>query len=108
MEAIAKVPGLDLMFVGPGDLGVRLKQSGGNVPGAAYYFDGSMPEAMERIAAAAKDAECAWGLPVGTKDDAEQRFRQGARFINLGGDFGFCMQGLERDSGLMDAAFGDK
>lgn len=67
-----------------------------------------MSEAFEKVAAAANASGCAWGLPVGSKEAAEERFQQGARFISLGGEFGFCMQGLERDSGLMDDAFGEE
>ena len=40
VDEIARVQGLDVMFVGPGGLGVRLKESGGNVPGVADYFEG--------------------------------------------------------------------
>ena len=41
---------------------------------------------------------------MGTGDKAAEMYALGAQFVNLGGDFGFCMQGLEAKSKELDAA----
>jgi 2-keto-3-deoxy-L-rhamnonate aldolase RhmA len=106
VEQIAQVPGLDIMFLGPGDLGWRLKEEAGNTPDAPDHFVGGMPEAVKKVAAAAAAAGCAWGLPVGTQEAAQEKYDQGARFINLGGDFGFIMSGLKDSAAKMDSVYG--
>ena len=68
VESMAAVPGLDVMFFGPGDMGWRLSDAGGNVAGADHFFDGKNPEAIDKVAAAGKAAGTAWGMPVGTKE----------------------------------------
>jgi len=55
-EAIAAVPGVDVLFIGPGDLSLRLGcMSGVNDP--------RMLEAQKRVAAAARQHGKAWGDP---------------------------------------------
>eukprot|EP00038_Savillea_parva_P009520 m.184063 g.184063 ORF g.184063 m.184063 type:complete len:288 (-) comp16015_c0_seq1:213-1076(-) len=105
-EAMAKVEGLDIFFIGPGDLGWRLSKEGGNVPGAPDYFDGGVAEATLKVAAAAKAGGIAWGLPVPTAERAAEVKAQGAQFINLGGDFGFCMSGLAKSAAELDEVLG--
>ena len=38
-----------------------LVQAGGNVAGAPHFFEGGNPEAIEKVAAAAKAGGVAWG-----------------------------------------------
>lgn len=54
LDAILAVPGIDLAFIGPGDLGVGLAAAGATMPGA-------LVEAVERIAVGAETA----GVPAG-------------------------------------------
>lgn len=96
VDAMAAVDGVDVFFVGPGDLGWRLTAEGGNVPGAPFYFEGGVDAAQLKVAAACKKHGKAWGRPVGSQEVAQQIFDQGARFINFGGDFGFVMEGCAR------------
>eukprot|EP00035_Acanthoeca_spectabilis_P022512 m.444164 g.444164 ORF g.444164 m.444164 type:complete len:288 (-) comp19057_c0_seq1:149-1012(-) len=105
-EEMAKVEGVDIFFVGPGDLGWRLSKEGGNVPGAENYFDGGVEEAIAKVAAACKAAGIAWGLPVPSPERAAAVLAQGAQFINLGGDFGFCMNGLKSSAAELDGVYG--
>merc|ERR1712216_165020 len=106
VNAIAAVPGVDALFVGPGDLGVRLKESGGNVPGAPFHTTMGMPEALEKVAEACRATGKAWGLPAGTPDDLARYYSLGATVVNYGGDFGFCMSGLQDSAKVLDAANG--
>jgi 2-keto-3-deoxy-L-rhamnonate aldolase RhmA len=80
VDEIAAVPGIDILFVGTADLGLRLahlKES------ERYTLD----EGIARVAAACKKHGKAWGLPTGTPE-ATIRYRDmGAKFIVRGGDF---------------------
>ncbi len=87
VDAIAAVKGVDGMFVGPGDLGLRLKHT----PGAP-----SLEECFERVAKAAKKHGKAWGCPVGTTEEMQKRFDQGGRLLAHGGEFWAVMRMLEQ------------
>ncbi|WP_166831661.1 HpcH/HpaI aldolase family protein [Thalassoroseus pseudoceratinae] len=78
IEAIAATPGLDGIFVGPGDLGLRIRQTETEL---------TLEAAFEAVAAACKRHGIAWGTPVGTVDDLAKRQRQGAQLLARGGDF---------------------
>lgn len=86
IEAIAATPGLDAMFVGPGDLGLRLRH---HDPG----WD--LEDAIQRVATAAKKNNIAWGMPVATKEDIQKRRDQGGQLLAHGGDFMALMKSLE-------------
>ncbi|MFN9721288.1 MAG: HpcH/HpaI aldolase family protein [Planctomycetota bacterium] len=86
VEAIAAVPGLDGIFVGPGDLGLRLK----------YDQTGlTLDAAFSRVAAACRANGKFWGSPAGTKEILHQRQRLGAQLMNFGGEFVAIMKMLE-------------
>jgi len=91
VDAIAAIEGVDGIFVGPGDLGLRLRQ-----PGAPMDLE----EAIERVAAACATHGKAWGLPVGTEEVMQKRHDQGARLLAHGGEFMAIMKMLE-DSAAM-------
>lgn len=86
VEEIAAVPGLNGIFVGPGDLGLRLRTT---------PCDMTIDSACERVAAACAKNGIAWGLPVGTVDDLVRRQNQGAQLLNHGGDFSAMLKMLE-------------
>ena len=77
VDAIAAVPGVDLIFVGPGDLGLRLKQQGG----------ATLDEAWEQVATACKKHGKAFGGPTFAVEDAERRRAQGAQLFVTCGEF---------------------
>ena len=79
VDAIASIEGIDGFFIGPGDLGYRLKQSPDHP---------SLEEAIELIATAAKKHNKVWGLPTPSADVVRQRRSQGAQFLARGGDLG--------------------
>lgn len=78
VEAIAAVNGVDALFVGPGDLGLRLQHTD---PGW------TLEDAFERTAAACRTHGKAWGTPVGTVEALQQRRAQGGQLLAHGGDF---------------------
>lgn len=80
VEAIAAVEGVDVLFVGPGDLALRLGCS-------PAWEDPKMKEAHQRVAEASEKAGIAWGRPAGTVEVIEDLLRMGARFIAHGSDF---------------------
>lgn len=93
VEQIASTPGVNGLFVGPGDLGLR------------YRVEGRPAElelAIERVAAAAKQAGIAWGMPVGTHDDLKRRHAQGAQLLPVGGDFLWLRSALRQASTMFD------
>ena len=88
VDEIAAVEGIDGLFVGPGDLGLRLK-----------YYDGPMTleSAIESVAAASRKHGKAWGTPVATREILQQRREQGGQILAHGGDFGAVLKMLEEN-----------
>jgi len=75
--AIAAVPGVDVLFIGPGDLSLRL--------GCAPAVDDPMMlDAQKKVAAAVKMHGKAWGRPVGTAEDTRAIIGLGAQLVAFG------------------------
>ncbi len=75
-DAIAAVPGVDLLFLGPGDLGLRLK----------IHSEMTLDDAWAKVAAACKRPGKAFGGPTFTPEDSRRRREQGAQlFVGNGG-----------------------
>ncbi len=84
---IAAVPGVDALFVGPGDLGLRLK----------HDPDGLSVEATcEKVAAVCREQGKAWGLPVSTPEALRKRRDQGAQLLAHGGEFQAMLEMLRK------------
>ncbi|NLF71502.1 MAG: aldolase [Candidatus Anammoximicrobium sp.] len=96
VEAIAAVPGVDVLFLGPGDLSLRL----GCTPAVN---DPVLMDAQKRLAAACRQHGKAWGRPVGSGDDARTVIEMGAQLVVLGGDFGAIYQHLADCAAKLDA-----
>lgn len=94
-EAIAAVDGVDGMFVGPGDLGLRLKHDDSGL---------TVDEAFNRVAAAAKKHGKAWGCPAGSVQQIADLERRGARLLAHGGEFMAIMNMLKNSAADFDAA----
>lgn len=77
VDAIAAVPGVDVLFLGPGDLSLRLNCT-------PAVTDPQIMSAQQRIAAAARKHGKAWGRPVAAADDAQRIIDLGAQFIAFG------------------------
>ena len=93
IDEIAAVPGLGGIFVGPGDLGLRIRRTD---------TDLTMDAALEKVAAACAKHNVAWGSPAATAEVVEQRLDQGATLIAHGGDFAGMMNILETSAGNFD------
>lgn len=80
VEAIAAVKGVDVLFIGPGDLALRL--------GCRLdWKEPRMKDAEDRVAEAARKAGIHWGRPSGNPEDMQQLLAKSARFIAHGSDF---------------------
>jgi 4-hydroxy-2-oxoheptanedioate aldolase len=87
VDEIAAVEGVDLLFVGPGDLSIAY-----GVP-----MQGSHPliqKAIDRVAEATAKAGNWWGIPTGSPEAAQAMLDRGARFITCGGDHPFLVNGF--------------
>ncbi len=76
IEAIAAVEGIDILFIGPGDL----SQSYG-CPGDIHHPD--IQNTYKRVAQAAEKNGKWWGAPGGSVENASRLISMGARFINV-------------------------
>jgi 4-hydroxy-2-oxoheptanedioate aldolase len=89
VDAIAKVPGVDVLMMGPGDLSV--------LSGVPYQFDHPiLLRARERIARAAKRAGIHWGTVSSGPDHTRTLLELGARFICHNADIIILKEGLAR------------
>ena len=86
IDRIAATPGLDGIFVGPGDLGLRIRRT---------KTDLTLDAAFEKVAAACVRHGVAWGTPVGTPEDLAKRQAQGAQLLNYGSDFAGMLNNLK-------------
>ena len=80
VESIAAVPGVDALFVGPGDLGLRLSQ-------CENRQQMNLDAAIAHVAATAKKYGTAWGIPAGTPELIKHYRQMGAQLLAYGGDF---------------------
>ena len=99
VEEIAAVPGVDALFVGPGDLGLRLNQ---RETGTQISLDA----AIAQVADTAKRHGVAWGIPAGTPELIKQYRGMGAQLLAYGGDFSLTAV-LESNSQNFDEALGE-
>ncbi|QDT97515.1 HpcH/HpaI aldolase family protein [Gimesia aquarii] len=88
-EAIANVPGIDVLMLGPGDLSV--------IAGIPYQFDHPLiTDAYRRVSEAAKNTGKWWGTVSSTPKHTQMLFDMGAKFICHGCDLIMVKQGMER------------
>jgi 2-keto-3-deoxy-L-rhamnonate aldolase RhmA len=89
VEEIAAVPGVDVLFVGPGDLSMSY--------GVPLQFNHPLLiAAMERVNAATRSAGNWWGTTSGTPEAAQQALDRGARIVVGGVDHVFLVEGFKR------------
>jgi len=89
VEAIARVPGVDVLMLGPGDLSV--------IAGIPYQFDHPIiTGAYRALAQAAKNAGKAWGTVSGSPEHTQMLMDLGATFLCHGADIILVKQGMER------------
>lgn len=87
--AIAQVPGVDVLMIGPGDLSV--------IAGIPYQFDHPLiADAYRRVAAAARQAGKWWGTVTGAPDHTRMLMDLGAKFLCHGADIIMVKLGMEQ------------
>ncbi len=87
LDQIAGTPGVDGLFLGPGDLSRRLGcPTDWNHP--------QMAAAEDAVAAAAAKHKIAWGRPAGNVEQVSRIARKGGKLIAHGSDFGAVMTAL--------------
>jgi 4-hydroxy-2-oxoheptanedioate aldolase len=89
MDAIAAVPGIDMLFVGPADLSIALRK-GADVDPAGKDVDA----ALVKIAAAAKKAGKLAGAFTANAERGLQCAAMGFTFITIGSDLIFLRAGI--------------
>ncbi len=98
VEEIASLDGIDGLFVGPGDLGLRLSK---------METEMTVESAIERVAAVAAEQGVAWGCPAVSRENLEQRYQQGARLLNYGGEFMTLKNMLDANAAELDEVYPD-
>jgi 2-keto-3-deoxy-L-rhamnonate aldolase RhmA len=98
-DEVAAVPGIDALFVGTADLGLRLAAT----PRADLK---NLDSAIEQVSAAARRHGKAWGAATGSLESLLRYRQMGAQIIPWGGDFGLC-QVLANCSAEVDSALRD-
>jgi len=80
-EDIAKVDGIDMLFIGPNDLASSM-----GYPALEHEAIPEVQEAVKRILTAAHDAGKYAGMFCTSSEHVRRRFKQGFDLMNLGGD----------------------
>jgi 2-keto-3-deoxy-L-rhamnonate aldolase RhmA len=84
-ESIAAVEGVDAIFIGPGDLGLRLRQT----------LEMSLDEATEIVATACAKYNKPWGCPTCESNLYQQRAAQGAQLLTVASEFSGWLTNLQ-------------
>lgn len=97
IDDIAGTTGIDGLFIGPGDLALRLD----------CKLDWDAPEmthAEDTVAAAANRHGIAWGRPAGNAEQISRIAGKGATLIAHGSDFGSVLTGLQNGAATLASA----
>ena len=98
INEIAAVDGIDGLFVGPGDLGLRIRRT---------YTDLTLDAAIQCVADAASRHGKAWGCPAGSIEQVKAFRELGAQLIAYGSEFRAFMEVLQNSSAELDEVYGD-
>lgn len=94
-ETIAAVEGVDVIFAGPTDFGIRAKEG-----------DMGWGEALQRVASAAHQQGKAWGVMPRNAEQVSDYARQGAVFMPWALDAKLLIDGIGQASRELDKAYG--
>ncbi|MBI3852088.1 MAG: aldolase [Verrucomicrobia bacterium] len=98
-EAIAAVEGVDVVFVGPSDLSLRLGCKGS-------LQEPKLRTALETTIKACQKHNKPWGYPVGTIEDAKIVVDMGCKFLVLGSEFWAIHNDLKKSGAQLDGLLG--
>ncbi len=87
VDEVAALPGIDVVFIGHGDLALSL-----GIPGQVR--DPRILAAIEQVAEACRRHGKHAGIPARDPEDAAALLRRGFRFFTTGGDYRFVKNGL--------------
>ncbi len=87
VEEIAAVPGLDGLYIGPADLGLRLKHQ-------PEGERADIPQVMQRVAAACAAQGKVWGSMPHSEAQIEAQVALGARLLVWGSDVSHLKRGV--------------
>ena len=87
-DEIYSVPGIDAVFVGPNDLSASMRSPDGTPPTLER-----IEEVLAEILAACRRQKVPAGLHVQTAEDAERRIAEGWRFIAVGSELKYMVDG---------------
>ena len=87
-EDIAAVPGVDVLFFGPGDFTIL-----SGIPGE--FDHPKVEQAMQTVSAAAKKTGKNWGMPSWSVEMTQKLLGMGARFLAHGCDLVMVKTGME-------------
>jgi 4-hydroxy-2-oxoheptanedioate aldolase len=90
IDEIARVPGLDGFFIGPGDLAMSL-----GLPPGAGAADSRFQEACQRVLDAARANGLVAGIAPFSAEDARRQVDKGFAFCPFGADWTFLVEGAE-------------
>jgi 2-keto-3-deoxy-L-rhamnonate aldolase RhmA len=89
VDQIAQLDGVDLLFVGPGDLSLALGVVG-------QFHHEKLWEAIDRVAAACRQHGKAWGAVTPDAQFAERAIASGCRMATMGSDVLAVRRGIEK------------
>jgi len=92
VESIAAIEGIDMVFLGPGDLGLRLRQTG----------EMTLEEAWDKVASACVRHGKAFGGPTVSLEAMQKRKDQGAQLLVSSSEFSAWSNALKQDRSLYD------
>ena len=95
VDEIADVEGVDVIFIGPADLSIRLAYE----PEANRL---SMDQVIEKVVAACKKHNKAWGIMPANVDQVRDYTTRGAQMIPWQNDLALLQEGLARRSRELD------
>ena len=96
-EDIAAVEGVDGLFIGTSDLGMRIRRS---------ETDWTLEDAVASVAEASRRHGKAWGCPAGSLDELRRYHDQGAQLVAYGSDFRALMDMLRDRSRELQEVLG--
>lgn len=89
IEEIASIEGIDIIFIGPGDLSL----SYGVFPDFNHK---KIKDAIRKVAEATQKYGKWWGMPFGTEEQGHSLVEKGARFLAGGSDIRVVLEGFQR------------
>ena len=88
IDEIARVPGIDGFFIGPGDLAISL-----GLPPGGGGADPRFAAACRRVLESARAHGLVAGIAPSGPEEARRRFEEGYNFCPFGSDWGFIAEG---------------